>query len=69
MNVKDEISKAIGVVRARMDYIMNYECSFGDFPEDEYNALCKAVCSLEKWRDDSETHNIPQIAERLIGLK
>jgi hypothetical protein len=70
MNVKDEINRAIGVARARQDYLIRYEGFRGcDFPEDEYNAICTAIYSLERWRDDSETQNLPEIARQMIDLK
>lgn len=63
MNAKDEINRAIGVVKARMDYLINHE----NFENEEYEALCRATCSLEKWRDDDCTHYLPEIA-RTINL-
>lgn len=65
MNAKDEINRAIGVVKARMDYLINHE----NFENEEYEALCRATCSLEKWRDDDCTHYLPEIAGRLIWFK
>ena len=68
MTVKDEINKAIGTVKARMDYVIRY----GDSEEDsleEYDTLCKAICSLEKWRDCDSTHNIPETPRQMIWFK
>lgn len=69
MNVTEEINKAIGVAKARLDYLFRYEASPGNFPEEEYNVIYKAICSLERWRDDSVTHNLPEIARQMIDLK
>jgi hypothetical protein len=68
MNAQDEINKAIGVVKARMDYVIRYEDSEGDSLE-EWDALCKAICSLEKWRDGGSTGNLPETPRQMIWFK
>jgi hypothetical protein len=69
MSVKDEINRAIGVAKARLDYLINYEGFAGNFAEDEYNAICKAIYSFERWRHDDATHYLPEAAKQLIDLK
>jgi len=56
LNVKTEMKKAIGVLEARMEYLIKHEGFSGDFSEEEYNTLCGAISSLEKWLSDE---NIP----------
>ena len=68
MNVKDEMNKAIGVLEARMDYIIKMDDA-GKGWQEEYNALYKAVHSLEKWRDDSYTQTLPDMARQMIWFK
>jgi hypothetical protein len=70
ISVQDEINRAIGVLKARADYIMkNWGFVGEEFTEEEYTALCKAICSLEKWRDHECTHYLPEIARQLIFFK
>jgi hypothetical protein len=68
MNVKDEINKAIGVAKARIDYVNKYEDIQGDSFE-ECEVLRKAICSLEKWRDSDSTRHIPDVARQMIWFK
>lgn len=65
MNVKEEIDKAIGVLKARMDYVLRCEDNAGNSCE-ERDLLFKAICSLEKWRDSDGTHYIPETVRQMI---
>ena len=69
MNVKNEINKAIGVLEARREYLITNEGFAGEFSEDEFNALCLAMHSLEKWRDEDCTHLLPDVARQKIWFK
>lgn len=67
MNAKDEINKAIGVLEARMEYVLQHEPG-ADLSE-EWDLLSKAISSLEKWRDSSSTRNLPEIPRQMIWFK
>ena len=69
INAKDEMNKAIGVLKARMEYIINNTTLVENFPEEELNALSFTKCSLERWRDDDATNFISEVARQLIWFK
>ena len=69
INIRDEINKAIGVLKARMDCVLR-ESSPGDESwVEEYTALEQAAYSLEKWRDDEIHHHLPELAQQAIWFK
>jgi hypothetical protein len=69
IKAKDEINKAIAVLKARIDYIIENTTVADDFPEEELNALSFSACSLRRWRDDDATNFIPEVARQLIWSK
>jgi hypothetical protein len=69
INVKDEINKAIAVLKARIEYIMSTTTNTENFPEEEISALSFSIYSLKRWRDDSVTNFIPEVARQLIWFK
>jgi hypothetical protein len=69
IKAKDEINKAIGVLKARIDYIINNTTTADVFPEDELNALSFSMYSLKKWNEDDVTKLIPEVARQLIWFK
>jgi hypothetical protein len=69
IEAKDEMNKAIGVLKARIEYIINNYTLAENFSEDELNALSYSMNSLKKWRDDEVTNFIPEVARQLIWFK
>jgi hypothetical protein len=69
INAKDEMNKAIAVLKARIEYIINSTTLVENFPEEELNALSFTKCSLERWRDDDVTNFIPEVSRQLIWFK
>ena len=53
-----------------MDYLIDNAGFFEEaWNDEEYNALGKAVYSLEKWRDTETTRYLPMNAQHLIFFK
>jgi hypothetical protein len=65
---KDEINKAIGVLKARLDYLFKNSI-FENLSEDEFNALNFSIGSLERWCDEETIDVIPDEARQLIWFK